>query len=59
MRQTLLFLVVLLASFAAFAQNQTGEICASSINYDKLQKHNPTLYNYLKGWNYRLGPKVK
>ncbi|MDQ6482590.1 M43 family zinc metalloprotease [Dyadobacter sp. LHD-138] len=48
MRQTLFFLMVFLASFTAFAQNQAGEICASSIDYEKLRKHNPTLYNYLK-----------
>ncbi|WP_342088070.1 M43 family zinc metalloprotease [Dyadobacter sp. OTU695] len=47
MKLPLLFLLVF-AYFGVLGQNQTSERCASSVNYEELQKYNPTLLNYFK-----------
>lgn len=48
MKLFVLFLLAFISFIRVDGQNRHKEKCASSIDYDKLQKHNPSLFNYLK-----------
>lgn len=48
MKARLVFLLAFVYSLSGWGQTQPGERCGSRIDYEKLRKYNPSLYNYLK-----------
>lgn len=55
MKHFLFFLLIFVHSVGLRGQNKLEERCGSSIDYDKLQKYNPFLFNYLKEIDRKAG----